>query len=563
MKQTLFAIACLLVFGAIIALGEFYKEREVDTAFAEAQKRVDQFPDLPTVKPEVLIPQDLVDQELAKIQATEAEVKRQEEAAAAVARAEQEKLAAQAEAERQRIAAEIAAAKKQEELRAAVPSLSPSREEIDNIFSDAGDTVEAVQETATRASVAINDAARAVSAPDPIQMDEDGLPLKAEPVATAVNDVNATTLAMADRLGETIGAAEDVAEAVTGLRAEMPTMAAQTVGPQVLILAYHQFKNGSDWADSSHVTPVGVLKEHLAALEANGFEVVPLSQVVAALKGEAQLPPKAAVLTVDNGFNNALKVAAPVFKEKGLPWTFFVFTKLVSTGATGATWDELLVEIQDENFDVQSQTKSHLFLTRRKGRDKKHWGEFLDKELGGSREMIELRLNQPVYALAYPFGNYNEEIIEAAAGDGYQAMVTTEPMFVDMSKGPAALRTLPRYVVTKESAGYLESFLGDNALTPTAMSPPAGSVDKNPRPEITLTLAPSVKINPESVKGIINGVAETTASYDPSANAITLKPQSDLSERAVRIQVTAETPDGEPTGLSWYYYFEPELLPSE
>jgi len=570
MKQALFAIICLLIFGTIIAMGQYFKQRDVDATFEQAQKRVDTFPDLPSVKPEVLIPQDLIDKELAKIEATERRANAEAAQAQAEAQAAQEKLAAEAKAEKDRIAAELEQQKKQAQLKASVPSLSGDDSGADAALEETDAFIEALNNTKKQATLTVDSANQTIDTmtdtvetvqetvrvADPVQMDEDGLPLKA-------SDVEEVQVAMADTVNQAGETLDAVGETVTGLAAEQPTMAAQTIGPKAVILAYHQFIPGKDWSNSSHKTPLATLKQHLAALKENGYEVVPLSQLVAALKGEAQLPPKAAVITVDNGFNNALKVAAPEFKKDGLPWTFFVFTNLVSTGATGATWDELLVEVQDEKFDVQSQTKSHLFLTRKKGRDDKHYGEFLDKELKGSKSTIEQRLNQPVNALAFPFGNYNEEIVARAKKDGYEVMLTTEPGFVDFSQGPEALDALPRYVVTKESAPYLADFLSDHALEPTEITPRPGSVDGNARPEIKLSLTPSVRLKPDSVKATIDGVSETKATFDPSFNTITIVPQSDLNERAVRVTVTAQTESGEDTGLSWYYYFEPKLLPNE
>lgn len=576
MKQLLFGIICLLVFGTILAMGEYYREQEVDETFAEAQKRVDSFPDLPNIDTSALIPKDLIEAELTKIRETEERVNAETAQAEAEAKAAAEKLAqqkAKEEAARKVLdgrpipslgqAAETAqktaqkasddtddffaefmddADKKTTSASTAVTETTTSvTESVNNVTGAVTETVDAAQETVAAVPVMVK---------EPIQMDEDGLPIAPVKVAMANTSEAANTVA------DTLGTASAVA-------AELPTMAARTLGPKVVVIGYHQFASGSEWGKSSHVTPESVLKQHLQIIKDSGYEVIPLAQLLDALKTGAPLPPKAAVLTIDNGFNNALKIAKPNFDEFGYPWTFFVFTKLVSTGATGATWDELLVDIQDSNFDVQSQTKNHNFLTRRKGRDDKHYTEFLQKELEDSKNTIEQRLNQPVTSLAYPFGNYNDEIIAKAQGYGYEAMFTIVPQFVDFSKGPAGMTTIPRFIVTKESAGYLESFLSDHAMQATSITPRPGSVDETARPDIKLTLVPSVKLDPSTVAGSISGVEDVDVSYDEASNTVTLQPKSDLSTRAVRVQVKAKTPEGQDTGLSWYYYYGPKLMPTE
>lgn len=576
MKQILFGIIAVLLFGTIIAMGEYYREQDVDETFAEAQKRVDTFPDLPNIDTSSLIPKDLIDAELTKIRETEERVNAEAAQAAAEAKAAADKLAKQKAKEE--------AANKVLEGRP-IPSLGGAAETAQKTTQKASDSTDdffaefmddadktttaastAVTETTTSVTESVNQATGAASetvqaaqetvaavpvmVKEPIQMDEEGLPIA--PVKVAMAD----TTQAAGVVTDTLGAASAVA-------AELPTMAARTLGPQVAIIGYHQFASGSDWGKSSHVTPESVLKRHLKIIKDSGYEVIPLAQLLAALQTGAPLPPKAVVLTIDNGFNNALKIAKPNIDEYGFPWTFFVFTKLVSTGATGATWDELLVDIQDGNFDVQSQTKSHNFLTRRKGRDDKHYAEFLQKELEESKNTIEQRLNQPVTSLAYPFGNYNDEIIAKAKGYGYQAMFTIVPKFVDFSQGPAGMSTIPRFIVTKESADYLESFLSDHAMQATSITPRPGSVDENARPEIKLTLVPSVKLDPGTVAGSISGVSDVDVTYDEASHTVTLKPKSDLSTRAVRVQVKAKTPEGQDTGLSWYYYYGPKLMPTE
>ncbi len=580
MKQLLFGIICLLVFGTIIAVGQYYNDQEVDATFAEAQKRVDTFPDLPTIDTSALIPKDLIDAELTKIRETEERVNAEAAQAAEQAQAAADKLAQQKAKEE--------AAKKVLEGRP-IPSLGQAAEtaqttaknaseSTDDFFAEFMDDADkkttaatntaanTVTETTTSVTESINNvtgtatetvqaaeetvAAVPVMVKEQIQMDEDGLPIA--PVKVAM----ANTTEAANAVTDTLGAA-------TAVAAELPTMAARTLGPKVVVIGYHQFASGSEWGKSSHVTPESVLKRHLQIIKESGYEVIPLAQLLDSLKTGAPLPPKAAVLTIDNGFNNALKIAKPNFDEYEYPWTFFVFTKLVSTGATGATWDELLVDIQDGNFDVQSQTKSHNFLTRRKGRDDKHYAEFLQKELDDSKNTIEQRLNQPVTSLAYPFGNYNDEIIAKAQEYGYEAMFTIVPQFVDFSKGPAGMTAIPRFIVTKESADYLESFLSDHAMAATSITPRPGSVDETARPEIKLTLVPTVKLDPSTVAGSISGVSDVDVTYDEASHTVTLKPKSDLSTRAVRVQVNAKTPEGQDTGLSWYYYYGPKLMPTE
>jgi len=74
------------------------------------------------------------------------------------------------------------------------------------------------------------------------------------------------------------------------------------------------------------------------------FNVVSLAEIVAAVRDEAPLPPRAIAITFDDGYVTNHTVAAPVLDEFGMPWSSFLPAKLVDTA--GRQWiDDLYLLI--------------------------------------------------------------------------------------------------------------------------------------------------------------------------------------------------------------------------
>ena len=86
---------------------------------------------------------------------------------------------------------------------------------------------------------------------------------------------------------------------------------------------------------------------------------------------------------------------------------------------TMLSWEQVK-EMSQNNICFGSHTKSHAILTQISNNK-------VVEELRESKEIIEKRINQPVYFLSYPNGNYNASIIRIAKEAGYLASFTCLP----------------------------------------------------------------------------------------------------------------------------------------
>ena len=145
----------------------------------------------------------------------------------------------------------------------------------------------------------------------------------------------------------------------------------------------------------------------------------------AALRELLEAPPpgsRRAVLTFDDGYRGALTRALPALLARGFSATVFV----VADKLGGANdWDEEtpgeallsgdeIRELHAKGIEIGSHGATHRALTRLSDDE-------LSREVGGSREALERVVGAPVTSFCYPFGDFDDRVVEAVRAAGYRA----------------------------------------------------------------------------------------------------------------------------------------------
>ncbi len=191
--------------------------------------------------------------------------------------------------------------------------------------------------------------------------------------------------------------------------------------PVVTILCYHTF-------DSPKVTPFTVtsrrFSEQLRFLKVQHIPVIPLAQLVDYLQGKGTLPPRAVVITIDDGYKTALTIARPILRRYGFPFTLFIYPQAIERHSNSLNWNDVRI-LAKAGVDIQSHSFTHPLLTHPgKAMSRADYTAWLDQELAGSKKEIETRLGQAVTSLAYPFGGYDELVVERTRQAGYLSALT-------------------------------------------------------------------------------------------------------------------------------------------
>ncbi len=220
-------------------------------------------------------------------------------------------------------------------------------------------------------------------------------------------------------------------------------------GIRVPILLYHRF--GPVVSDSMTVT-TNAFESDLKYLIANGYKVIPLRELVDYYLGKRSGPhPNSVVITADDGHKSVYTDMFPLVKKYHIPVTLFIYPSAISNASYATTWRQLKEMRETGFFDFQSHTYWHPNFKKDKKRlSLAEYGSSVDMQLRKSRERLEKELNVRVNMLAWPFGIYDDDLIQKARETGYVATFT-------MERHPASnfdnVMALPRYLMTNGESG--------------------------------------------------------------------------------------------------------------
>ena len=195
----------------------------------------------------------------------------------------------------------------------------------------------------------------------------------------------------------------------------------------VLVLCYHAVSDRFPAALS--VTPTA-FERQLALLKRAGYRGATFQDAVQARSG------RTVAVTFDDAFLSVLHLAKPLLDAVGFPATVYAPTAYLDTPDRPLLWDGIeqwhggeherelvpmswdqLGELADAGWEVGSHTCTHPHLTQVDD-------DALRRELVESRATVEERMGRPCATLAYPYGDYDERVVEAATAAGYAAAGT-------------------------------------------------------------------------------------------------------------------------------------------
>jgi peptidoglycan/xylan/chitin deacetylase (PgdA/CDA1 family) len=208
---------------------------------------------------------------------------------------------------------------------------------------------------------------------------------------------------------------------------------------EVLALCYHAVSE--HWPSELAVTPED-LEQQLSLLVERGYRGATFRDAVTAPPA-----PRTLAVTFDDAYRSVLDVALPILSRLGLPGSVYVVTAFAGSQRpmtwrgidrwlgtphepelTTLGWDEL-AGLAAEGWEVGSHSHSHPRLTEL-GDDE------LAAELLASRQACAQGLGAPCDTIAYPYGDVDERVAEAAGRAGYRVGGTLPGAL----RGPTPLR---------------------------------------------------------------------------------------------------------------------------
>jgi peptidoglycan/xylan/chitin deacetylase (PgdA/CDA1 family) len=219
----------------------------------------------------------------------------------------------------------------------------------------------------------------------------------------------------------------------------------------VPVLCYHRF--GPTVADSMTVT-TAVFESHLKYLHENGFTVIPLQTLMDYQLGKAPAPPsRSVVITVDDGHRSVYEEMLPLVRRYNIPVTLFIYPSAISNSHApyAMSWEQLHTLVDTGLFTIQSHTYWHPNFKQEKRRlDPVAYDKFVVTQLQKSKAVLEKRFGSSITALAWPFGIYDDALLQQAQAAGYLTAFSIDGRQVH--KGDPLL-ALPRYLMSNANQG--------------------------------------------------------------------------------------------------------------
>jgi peptidoglycan/xylan/chitin deacetylase (PgdA/CDA1 family) len=178
-----------------------------------------------------------------------------------------------------------------------------------------------------------------------------------------------------------------------------------------VLLVYHRF--GDERVPAIN-TRLDQLDAHIAELKAGGYTVLPLPDVVAALRDGRPLPDKAVAITIDDGWRSIYTEAWPRLKKAGLPFTVFLVTDETDHGGADAmSWSQVR-EMAAAGVTFGSQGAAHPHFARMTA-------EQVASDLERARARFDKELGRAPDLLAWPYGETSAAAIQVARAHGIVA----------------------------------------------------------------------------------------------------------------------------------------------
>src|SRR5947209_5595416 len=339
---------------------------------------------------------------------------------------------------------------------------------------------------------------------------------------------------------------------------------------QTIIFCYHGLVDKVRYP-GTQITPAA-FEAQMKELKDRGITVIGMQDLLAWKRGEKNIPPRCAVITLDDGLKSQYEVAWPIMKKLGYTFTMFIYTEGVRGGLFGGgeaiTWEQL-ADMRDNGIDIEAHSATHQDLreghpvTIREPDGKKvrkrltgpEYEQFVQNELVGCKTLLEQRLGIKVNCFAVPYGFYNEHVKEIARNAGYEAMFTvygqpityTSPLdalgrYAIEANKPKVFEDAVKMIATS-SGGPGAPAIAEVGAANLSTEPADGTTVRSALPLIKANLSAIGQIDPASVQLRVSGLGVVPATFDPKSGVVSYQVTQKLREKSCTVILSAKSGD--------------------
>ncbi len=212
----------------------------------------------------------------------------------------------------------------------------------------------------------------------------------------------------------------------------------------VPVLMYHHLVPAAEHDGRNRaVISVESFEKQMTYLFTQGYRTITLDDLYLFVTGQKDLPAKSLVITFDDGYLSNYKYAYPILRRYRFRAVQFPITAFIDRSGhwlPRLTWE--MMERSADVFEFHSHTHNMHYYVEGRPVLLVEESEKVLEDLKRSRELLA------AWALSYPFGAYNDEIIELTKKAGYRMAFTIKSGHVYPGDDLFRLRRLGVYPET-------------------------------------------------------------------------------------------------------------------
>ena len=214
-----------------------------------------------------------------------------------------------------------------------------------------------------------------------------------------------------------------------------------------VILQYHHVSDSTP--ASTSISPKQ-FEVHLQYLKDNNFKVLPLSELIEAIKKQQPLPDKSVAITFDDAYIDVMTQAKPILNKFGFPYTIYVNPGIINrhennNASPYLSWIQLK-SLSDEGVIIANHGYEHDSMARiTDGLTQAQWLTKQTELLLKAEIIIKDHTGQSWRYYAYPYGEYDVAVQAWAKANDFVAF-SQQSGAIDLSTD---LTSVPRFPASK------------------------------------------------------------------------------------------------------------------
>jgi len=231
-----------------------------------------------------------------------------------------------------------------------------------------------------------------------------------------------------------------------------PAATGVAIGSGAVVIMYHRF--GETDLPSTNIR-LDQFDAHIAELTSGRYTILPVPEIVAAIRAGRPLPERTVGITVDDAFASVYAEAWPRLRAAKLPFTLFVATGPVDQNLRGyMSWDQVREMIAGGGVTIGHHGVNHQHMVTQSLAT-------TQAELAAAAARFRDELGEVPTLFAYPYGEYGLALRNLVAETGFAASFGQQSGAIARTGDPFAL---PRFAFN-ETYGDIDRFrLAVNSL---------------------------------------------------------------------------------------------------